>query len=464
MNKAISLRAWVSAIVLSALLWWPILSYAQTIAGPSIAPVANRPVGCFFGDSQIADGVGPGSGQVNYYTFSVAAWIRYQTGQRLYTNQGQFFATSGLTTDTWITNWQAQAVAAGCSVAIGRLGTNDISSGTAVATIQNNILSIIRAFNAGNTRVFWYTINPRDGSNVLSTANERHRLQLNAWLRTLNYRTDLNVTVVDPIPLIVDASTGIGKTGMLRDGLHETPLGAMTDALPVSTILNQVYPPIGQPFIDVDDTYNATDNTTGSVFTNGLMAGSVALSGNAVSGNGPTGWTIQNRNSANSGNAASLTAAGSLVADSAITGLQNFQIALGGTAGSGEFVRISQNFTTAAFAVGDTIQAGVTIEWDAGLTNVNTLRICVTHFGGSFNSACDGSGLTGFVFPGATAGSVTLMTPPMTLAAGYVAGTTAINPYVDIYAMNNTSAVSGNVRIKLAWLRKVGATNAGNGP
>lgn len=106
-------------------------------------------------------------------------------------------------------------------------GTNDVSTGVAVAATQSTLLQIYaKIINSGAT-VIAFTVPPLSGASLNAT-NAKATLELNNWIRD-HAANNHNFVLVDAYAAIIDpmnATKGSAATGTLSDGIHPSALGA----------------------------------------------------------------------------------------------------------------------------------------------------------------------------------------------------------------------------------------------
>ena len=433
---------------------------AADAAGPLCAPTL-----IFAGDSMTADSqMGtPPYGGVTTYTASHVTWLRWLTGRRFYTDPGLVFGTAGFTTAQWIATHMANCVAAvvaarakgSLPVVVLRLGTNNLTAGNTLAAITADFETILNALHAAGAVTVAYLTMPRGGANVLSATAEKVRHGLNNYLAGKARSNSQRVIPFDPIPYVVDVATGAMLAAKTRDGLHGTAQGYAAEASALAAILVSLAPPTYCGFLDVDDIFDATSNPYGSKLPNGIFAGTGGNKANGVAGTVANSWYASLLKSDGSTAAASLTATGSSVLSAGVTNLPMQQFVMGGTAGSGELLKLYQGgVAISGYAVGDLVEMEVDVEWDAGLTGIAAvLAILNANYAAQ---SIDGAGGAAYGPLPSAATKITLSTPPIAMTAAVLAGN--LNFAIQIVGTPDTSAVAATIRVSQARIRKLPPT------
>jgi hypothetical protein len=195
-------------------------------------------------------------------------------------------------------------------------------------------------------------------------------------------------------------------------------------------------------FIFAGDTYDATNNHTGNLVTNGLMSGTMGtVTGTGVSGTAPDGWTLASDGVTNA------TAFGSSIAytGSGYTNLKKVSLTLGGTGDGGGMdgahgvFQLYQATSAGAssWQVGDTVVGEVEADWT--FTAGAMVSVAVQLLAGSGTSlASDGLWNTATDYYTLGTDSALLRTDPIVIPGG----TTTI--YLNCQIQAATGALTGN--------------------
>lgn len=314
------------------------------------------------------------------------SWLRVLSKQSVDVSYETTWATSGYTT-TQIVNagYHTSAAAAGLDFCIVHCGINDDSSlSTAFATATANLTSIYNAILASGAVVVAIPIMSQAS---ISTSKKKFVGRVNNWIYT-QAKNNPRIIVVDPNPYVISHSTGEPITNYTSDGLHPSIRGAywigkllwdaLSNFIPARDVLHSWY----------YDDYDAADYPSGNLISAGMMTGTGGWKGTngTITGNVADTWNL------NGGAAmASISVAASKVARTdGIDGVWQ-QLALSGT--SPATVQAIQFYLQAAsfgteVSVGDTIEAMMEFEVDAGHSNI--LNICsVLSFTGASYSSVD---------------------------------------------------------------------------
>lgn len=274
------------------------------------------PVIAVLGDSISAQNTSSTATQKAYYGNGYANWLRCLSGQRFNFPLANNFGVGGDTLDTsvngpGILSRVSDVIASGADICIVLGGTNDLTTGTSLASMKASMAKILARLLSAGIQPVVMPILPRKS---LTDAQTRTQQAFNNWLRDICWgRSDLLSAasfpvrrypiLVDPTPVIQDFTDAIGQpltTHILNtDGLHPTTLGGYWIGKTLNDALSVLYPPRPTRLVGVRDIYDATLHPAGSILfsslTNyGLMAGtggSLVASGSTMTGSMATGWT-----------------------------------------------------------------------------------------------------------------------------------------------------------------------------
>jgi hypothetical protein len=305
------------------------------------------------------------------------------------------WGVNGETTSNWLWRIRGEVCGAKPDWALIVIGTNDITSGSnSEAQINANVLAGLVSLEACGIRPVLLGVAPRViGVGGWTQTMDQQRLRINAWRRSLALLTQggyisssTGLTNYPGLPypvLYVDvdhfwndpsqagATAGNPVFNFTMDGLHQSTLGAFTEAL---AVWNQIrtFVPIAGPNIPntQNDVYSAANNPGGNILgTVGLFAGTTgtATAPCTTSSGVTTGWQILE-----SGNA-SMSCVGTietLRADGLAGQRQVFTISdTGGTTGDKATLAYFGNINSSV-SVGDQIF----LEGDLDLSNLNQVE------------------------------------------------------------------------------------------
>jgi len=431
----------------------------------------NRMAG--LGDSMLDRGDRSGGGVFLKTTSGPLTWVNILCGQRFDYQLANNFGVSGDTLAQMAARVPDVIAAAPAFVVIYSPGTNDITAGTALASMKASLTDDIVAplLKAGIT-VIIPPIPPRlaSGSGVTTSTAQKKKIALwNNWLQELCAgRPDLIPATwpINRLPYFVETrhylenradSTGEPLTGTTIDGLHHSALGAYYVAKAIKEqVLDILYPPRSTKLMSVMDIYDATDNPTGNRHRNsGATANYGLLSGTAGSlvastGLTPTGsvadlWSAARSVGSSSTSTMVLSKENPRTDDGARSGeRQRVVIAISGTGGIAaekfQFYRTTTTGTS-GIAVGDTIYGECAYELASG-ANIIGIELAGVEAGpGSPQTTADGYRETIFggtqVFPNVAHKGV-LRTPEITLQSGLTGIVWTLTIWMD--ASSNTGS------------------------
>lgn len=202
------------------------------------------------------------------------------------------FAVGGALTSAIITDQLPNVLASHKSDPIDTMfiamGTNDTAQSIPYATIISNMDAIITALTDVGINVVLETIPPR-GVDVSLLAYKQVSMNINRWLA----RQELagRITLVDITQVMADVTTSFGNalpalTYDPSSALHPNTLGAKLIGKAFFDKLSKFgYKPTITYATQPADTYDATNNPTGSIFSNPtLQGGTTAPTGYTTSG------------------------------------------------------------------------------------------------------------------------------------------------------------------------------------
>ncbi|CAH0352476.1 MAG: SGNH/GDSL hydrolase family protein [Sphingobium sp.] len=443
------------------------------------ALAATTPLGASIGDS-IATADYNGSDRVTLppaptnilkSAKGILTWALILCGQRVQVpTTTNIWGFPGETTATILTNlpaFHAQMPRKPAFMYV-HCGTNDVKDGLPFETIVANWEAIAQ-FNAQrNCRTIFAPILPRtSGFSALFTAAQFQVMdRCNRWLARFAARAQGMVAVASAcLPDIADpASVGAQpRAGYTYDGTHPAIAGGYYAGKAVAAILRTWYPPID--LLPCNNLAWSSGLTHASYVQNPMMEGASGTvttpSSGTISGTAPTSWT------ASMSNTSGLTVAHTQVA-SPLTGRRMHQMTFGGSytasgftaAAWGPFGRLFQNPSTASLAsiaAGDTIEALVEFEIDAGNNCIAFPHLQMRWKGGSnYNSDLQLPDMVGGLPSEAMSG--VLRTAPHSYVAGEMplaAGEITHNLYAYLRAENGSYTPSGTIRFGRAVIQKV---------
>uniref|UniRef100_A0AAU6W3I1 GDSL-like lipase/acylhydrolase n=1 Tax=Pseudomonas phage Cygsa01 TaxID=3138529 RepID=A0AAU6W3I1_9VIRU len=422
------------------------LGYVPSAEVQSVA-LATLPTNdriAIFGDSRTFQCSTAAGGCENYgYLF----WSLFFARQRCRYDLSDNYGIGGDTTAMMLARI-APVLASQASVVIVLGSTND--RGAAALTAQqsiNNLTSIRDQLRAAGKVVIFVAEVPRGDTtftaNRLSGTQLAYHAQVRQWI--LNQAAQPGVYVADPWPYMCDpaSATGDCKVGYLHDGLHPNTTGAFYLATPIASILNFLYPaPNVLPSSNFDQI--SVDNPLGCVNVNPMMTGTAGTPATGGSGQLADGYTGTQASGANG-----ITRTYSKVTKN---GQEWQQCVLAGTAsGTAAAVDIARQISLHAKVIpGKYLEAVADIEWDAGLTNIQSIQlgIAITDPVNGTVTIWDGDRYTAAsVIPNVAASGV-LRVPRMLVPAGV----TDVRLRLTAYAVDG-STVSGTIRCRAMALR-----------
>jgi lysophospholipase L1-like esterase len=395
----------------------------------------------FLGDSRINQGIATAAGsstviEANGLQHWVPALLR-QDGRLL---SAQNFGVSGETSEQVLAR-VGDVIAARPDVCVVWCGTNDRASAnqfTARRSIRA-IRSIVNALTGAGIKVCLVAEIPRGNAAYPAIRLGTEQLANHFAVRDAIIAMDGgNVRVANPWPTTEDPATpGDVLTGLTRDGLHQTTLGAYTVALPV---VDAIRPWVSEGAgLDVLPKSNAevwsASNPGGWINDNPMLVGASGTKGAGMTGSLADGY---------SSNIASLSTGVTVVASKFIDSMgrewQQFDLS-GSSTGSGAIDLIRQTGLHTRAAQNDQLQAACEIEC-IGLQNLRSVKVGVRVVSGSDSWFTDGDEPSD-ISPLPAAYTGVLLSQPITLPASV----TDVQLRFAAYPIAN-AVVAGTVRVR----------------
>ena len=377
-----------------------------TASTPTAAPI-NTPASMTFrtdasGNTPVAgttilepSAAAQGSGYAANPSFSISATCTTPpTFGYALTGSGSF-GVNGDTTPNWLARIRSEICAAKPDWAINVIGTNDLSQQTLTeAQINANVLSGLQAEEACGIRPILMGVAPRTiGVGGWTQADDQERLRINVWRRNLALVTQSGVVASTtglsnypglPYPIIyVDmdhfwndpsqagATAGNPFANYTIDGLHQSSIGALSEALSAWNQMRTFFPQGGANVPNTqNDVYGVTSNPAGNLL--GTYALFLGTSGSATAPCTTSSGVAANWQLSESGNA-SMSCVGTLetARTDGLPGVRQVVTISDAAGTTGDKITLA-NFVnlTPNLAVGDQIS----FEGDLDLSNLNQVE------------------------------------------------------------------------------------------
>lgn len=266
--------------------------------------LTTAPGAVLLGDSITANNTGAGSNKNCYHDpRGYFTWLQIRLGFPFaYTvgNDGtpnvvgQNAGVGGDTTTGMLARLETDVISKSPDIVFIHAGTNDITAGASFATITGNLTSIYAALLSRGILVAAIPIYPRgSGSNWASSTQRNLHHAVNSWIREKALTTQ-GMILIDGTPAMTDpaSSTGDVRTDFTIDGLHPSPLGGFYVGEAAYRIFKEITRPAATLCYSPSDVYDATNNPSGNLLTNGLLAGTAGTAGTGASGSVADGWNV----------------------------------------------------------------------------------------------------------------------------------------------------------------------------
>ena len=335
-------------------------AFTETIGGlPKVGAI---------GDSITANALVTSASSIHFSSIGYISWLRHLSRQAVDISPDNLWATSGFTTTQMISSgYHTSAANAWMDFVIIHAGSNDPSQSVPYATTIANLRTMYDKVLASGARIIAVPIIPRTS---YTSARRLHYSRVNRWIYD-QAAEDNRILVADPVPYISNAADNDGepRSGYLSDGIHPTATGAYWYGRVIWETLQKFIAPSYPLFNNPGDTYDATDNPTGNLLTNGILTGTGGTKGGgtqgAISGNVADSWTVDG-DSTNDGDLAAVCAK---VARTDGISADWQQITLSGTPTAVFGVNLKQTISS-NYSVGDTLELLAEYELDTGHSNV----------------------------------------------------------------------------------------------
>lgn len=148
-------------------------------------------------------------------------------------------------------------------------GVNDISNGVTAAAIIANLQSVYQQLTAKLITVVALTITPYgSGHASYNATNVQTMLTVNKWIRQYCAATPGMICVDTFAALVNPTGSGAAASGMMYDGLHPAPKGALAMGTAIKTVLTGRFP-AGQYLVSSNSDNYGADAGNSNIWDNG---------------------------------------------------------------------------------------------------------------------------------------------------------------------------------------------------
>jgi len=269
------------------------------VGGESAPVVRTLPRVCALGDSITAAAINSSSTTMSFRGFGFMAWLPSLLNQRISYEAADNFGVAGDTTAMMMERLPS-VLARTPTWCVVLAGTNDVpfvvGGSLSYEKVIANLTTIYETLLAARIGVIAVPILNREtftGFDATQIASAQRVIgRINAWIASYAAGREGGFRVIDPRSVWTDA-TGLPTTDTAYDGLHPNTNGAFLIAQSIATQIDGDIPKLDRRFLDPFDLWNATDNPTGNLLTNGELAGTGGtLTATDVTGDVPTSWTF----------------------------------------------------------------------------------------------------------------------------------------------------------------------------
>lgn len=350
-------------------------------------------------------------------------------------------------------------------VTVVECGTNNIYHDTATATFESitaDWTAIAAYLTQQGSRVIFVPILPRTtGFSALFTATQFETMdRCNRWLNAFAAKSNGTIAVASSclLPLTDATLTGAQpKAGLFSDGTHPGVGGAYQIGKAIAAILSTWFPPLD--LLPTNSMVWSASTPFANLLPNPMMNGTGGTATAPLTGTVPTNWTASM--TATSG----LTVAASKVT-SVFDGSPMTQLTFGGSytitgrsvpdyVAAPVFGRIFSNVSSSATSTliaGDTIEALMAFEIDAGNNCINLPKLEMRWEGSTGYNRAMGEGARGEIPNEAIRG--VLRTATYTYS-GAALNAPSLLAYAFLRCTDGTYSPSANIRFGRAVIQKV---------
>jgi lysophospholipase L1-like esterase len=317
------------------------------------------------------------------------AWLRRYLKQSVNLPMANVLAVAGVNVSSVVANQLPAAIASGADIAVVLCGINSIigTPPESLSTITAGLTMIYQSLLNAGMFVIAIPIRATGSSGFPGQGLSGNNLLLfsavNRFIANFCANTS-GMLMVDVNPSYLDFSSGWMQPQYTLDGVHDTQQGAMLMGQLLANTISPLIPTTDDAFMHRGDLFNATNNVTGNLITNGLLevttGGTLA---NGATGTVPDQWTGF-RSSATS----TTTLAFSQVADPSLTNLNRTRMTVGGTA-DGVKLFLQSSLNAANWAVGDTLTAEAACTWNVTMGGMTSIGLQIVCFDSSFQTVLD---------------------------------------------------------------------------
>lgn len=211
-----------------------------------------------------------------YATLGYGSWLNFYTSERIQRvpNTGNFGIVGDTCVDMDTAARMNPVLASGARLVVMDCGYNDIA--TAASTPAQIIAANYDMYSQFLSRgIVVIKIGVYPGGTNTSTQNlqasqvNQADRQYAATGHSGFYFIDMDGVMTDP-----SQSTWTRRSGYEADNIHPSAIGASAMAWAIANVVNQIVPAYRNAAISNSDIFDATNNTTGNLLTNGAMQGS----------------------------------------------------------------------------------------------------------------------------------------------------------------------------------------------
>lgn len=360
--------------------------------------IGRVPLIAFDGDSRIDQGVDG----YRSNAYGIPYWLSFLTGGRFDIRSVLNFGVGGDTSTAVLARAPATIAAmktAGCRHLVALFSVNDRGSSlgggaTAAVSIANMEayqklvteagidLTWVAEMPVGNPE--YMVANPSETDATLTAGQRANHCAVRRWILEQPFKNS-RVTVADAFGSMVETESSEmhARDGVLKDGKHQSPLGAYLTAKALAPLVERRWAPLPRLTETVVDVYSAS-NLRGSLLDNSMLTGTGGtISGGASTGTLAAGWSA----TVSSG----LTA---VFSKQVIDGSTWQQVVISGTSASANAVVLAATIDPADIALGDVILASTEVHVDAGHSGLRSIavRTVITNADTSVDSSMAGAG------------------------------------------------------------------------
>jgi len=241
---------------------------------------------CFCGDSITDDS----TSSTGWTDWGWACWFRRVAGDAVTLKKEDVFAVASMGTSHLLSVQLPQVLAGNFDICVTMIGTNDLGS---AVDIMGNLETFYATLEANNITGVAIPIIPHSDGESMTDAIAKEAESVNAFLKE-RAKGSKFMRYVNVIDVVTDFTNGDAVSEYLRDGIHNTRVGASVIGQEVYSGVEDLVSGSQTEAVQTrNNTYDETLNPTGDWLLNGNLTGAGGILQNGATGIAPDEWQFR---------------------------------------------------------------------------------------------------------------------------------------------------------------------------